>query len=68
MLVEVADALVWATQEWKTPAIDRDPAQCALVLSFPPHAPEPIGKELLGAWFGKWLVYIGEHEIDDDHG
>eukprot|EP00434_Breviolum_minutum_P039811 symbB.v1.2.035362.t2/scaffold4742.1/size35533/2 len=39
-----------------------------LLLSWPPHSPEPIGHDLLQEWPGHWVIYLGEKEIEEEMG
>ncbi|CAJ1359728.1 unnamed protein product, partial [Effrenium voratum] len=55
------------TAEWGLPA-GTDLSSWALLLSWPPHSPETVGLDLLRAWGGNFLVYVGEQADDDDMG
>jgi len=46
--------------------LNLEPHASALLLSWPPHSPETVGQDLLERWPGKFLVYLGEREVDED--
>lgn len=38
----------------------------ALFLSWPPHSPETVGLDLLRRWEGDFVIYLGEHWMEED--